>query len=49
MFTHTYKGGFIQGWFDRNSVSCTAPDGRWLGVFRSYRAGQLAITRAVKK
>lgn len=48
MFTHAYKGGWIQGWCDRESVSCTDPLGNWLGIFKSYRAGQLAIARSIK-
>jgi hypothetical protein len=43
MFTHNYKGMYINGYFGREE--CYVPG---LGEFKSYRAAQLAITKAVK-
>jgi hypothetical protein len=41
MFTHKYKSHYINGYCDRSE--CYVPG---LGRFKSYRAAQLAITRA---
>ena len=52
MFSHTYKAGSLHGYFDK--PECTAilyhEDGTHtaLGRFKSYRAAQLAITRAMR-
>lgn len=48
MFTHIYRGCFIFGYCDRPECRVQAfgvPAGK---VFKSYRAAQLAIARAVK-
>ena len=46
MFTHNYKGMYIHGYCDRPEcrVSGYSLEGK---VFKSYRAAQLAITKAV--
>ena len=43
MFTHSYKGYYIHGYFDKSE--CHVTD---LGTFYSYRSAQLAITKALK-
>jgi hypothetical protein len=48
MFTHYYKGAYIHGYFDREEchVSCNGiPNTK---QFKSYRAAQSAITKALK-
>ncbi len=48
MFTHEYRGGYIHGYCDRDE--CQAQIGHAIiGRFRSYRAAQLAISRAMKQ
>lgn len=49
MFTSIYKGMHIHGYFDRDE--CTVSGGFSIDPakpFKSYRAAQLAITKAVK-
>ena len=43
MFTHSYKGYHIHGYF--NKAECRVIN---LGIFPSYRSAQLAITKALK-
>ena len=46
MFTHNYKGAYIHGYFDKPEckVSGLGLEGK---VFKSYRAAQIAITKAI--
>ncbi len=47
MFTHSYNGMYINGYCDKNSCYVTDDTGRFVGrMFKSYRAAQLAITKA---
>lgn len=46
MFTHRYRNGWIHGYCDRPECSAQAANLTILGTFKSYRAAQLAITRA---
>lgn len=48
MFTINYKGFYIHGKFATDEVRVTFASGSPLGttgIFKSYRAGQLAITK----
>ena len=47
MFTRYYKGMYIHGYFDK--PECTVTGYRLTGkTFKSYRAAQLAVSKAVK-
>lgn len=47
MFTHFYNGMYINGYCNRNACYVTDDTGHFAGrVFRSYRAAQIAITKA---
>jgi len=46
MWTHRYKNSFIHGYCDRNECRAVI-EGR-SRAFRSYRAAQIAITKALK-
>ena len=47
MFTHYYNGMFIQGRCDRAACYITDDTGHFIGrTFKSYRAAQIAITKA---
>lgn len=45
MFTHNYKGLYIHGGFHTTECAVTFLNGNTLGMFKSYRAAQLAITK----
>ena len=49
MFTHRYRTGWIHGYCDRAECRVQLADYSILGVFRSYRAAQIAITRASRQ
>lgn len=49
MFTHNYKGYFIHGYFDKPQCTVSGFEIDHKRVFKSYRAAQLAITKAAKK
>ncbi len=49
MFTHKYKGYWIHGRCDTDIVKVQRPDGTMLGDFKSYLAGQQAITKHINK
>jgi hypothetical protein len=47
MFTHFYNGMYINGHCARSDCYVTDDTGHFSGrVFKSYRAAQMAITRA---
>ena len=46
MFTHKYKNGFIHGYCDKSECRAQLDTGETLGTFKSYRAAQIAITKA---
>ena len=47
MFTHRYNGMYINGYFDRSECYVTDDTQHFYGkMFKSYRAAQLAITKA---
>ena len=47
MFTHRYNGMYINGSFNNLSVYVTDDTGLFYGKrFKSYRAAQIAITKA---
>lgn len=48
MFTHIYRGCFIHGYIDRPQCRVQAYGIPPSKEFKSYRAAQLAITKAVK-
>lgn len=48
MFTHNYKGMYIHGYVDRNECTVTGYGINPMRKFKSYRAAQLAITKACK-
>lgn len=48
MFTHNYRGCFIFGYCDRPECTVQAFGVPTSKVFKSYRAAQLAIARAIK-
>lgn len=48
MFTHNYRGCYIHGYFDKPECKVSAFGIPALKVFRSYRAAQLAIAKAIK-
>ena len=48
MFTVCYKGFYIHGYCDRDECRVQTPAFDTLGIFKSLRAAQLAITRASK-
>lgn len=49
MFTHYYNGMYINGRCDRSACYVTDDSGRFAGrTFKSYRAAQIAITKARK-
>lgn len=48
MFTKKYKGYWVHCRIDLDFVRVQRPDGTMLGDFKSYRAGQLAITHHLK-
>jgi hypothetical protein len=48
MFTHNYKGMYIHGYADKDECTVSGfsiPVGK---VFKSYRAAQMAVSKAVK-
>jgi hypothetical protein len=47
MFTHSYKNGYIHGYFDK--PDCLAQIGFEHKQCRSYRAAQIWITRQAKQ
>lgn len=47
MFTHKYNGMYINGYFNKPECYVTDDTGHFHGkMFKSYRAVQLAITKA---
>jgi hypothetical protein len=49
MFTHRYNGAYINGYCAKPECYVTTDCGRFHGVrFKTYRAAQIAITRARK-
>lgn len=46
MFTHSYKQGYIHGYFDK--AECTAQIGNEIIKCKSYRSAQIAITKGMK-
>lgn len=47
MFTHRYNGAYINGSFNRSECYVTTDCRRFHGrAFKSYRAAQIAITKA---
>lgn len=47
MFTHFYNGAYINGHCNRADCYVTDDTGHFSGrVFKSYRAAQIAITKA---
>lgn len=49
MYTHNYKGMYIHGYCDRSVCSVTGYSIPPSKVFKTYRAAQMAISKAVKK
>ena len=49
MFTHNYKGYFINGYFDKPQCTVVGFGIDPKKIFISYHAAQLAITKAAKK
>ena len=49
MFTHNYKGYFIHGYFDKPQCTVSGFGIDPKRVFISYRAAQLAITKAAER
>jgi hypothetical protein len=48
MFTHNYRGYFIHGYFDKPICKVSPYGIPPLREFKSYRAAQLAIAKAIK-
>jgi hypothetical protein len=49
MFTHFYNGAYINGHCAKSDCYVTDDSGHFRGiVFKSYRAAQIAITKARK-
>lgn len=48
MFTHNYRGMFIHGYCDKLECRVSGFSISPTKIFKSYRAAQLAITRACK-
>ena len=47
MFTHYYNGAYIHGHCTKSACYVTTDTGHFFGVvFKSYRAAQIAITKA---
>lgn len=49
MFTHNYKGAYIHGYCAKPECKVTCFGIDPARVFKSYRAAQLAITRATRE
>jgi len=45
MFTTSYKGLFIHGYFDKPECSVVCDNGDRLGKFKSLHAAKIAITK----
>jgi len=48
MFTHNYKGMYIHGYCDKPQCRVSGYSIPSDKIFKSYRAAQLAISKAVK-
>ena len=48
MFTHYYKGGYIHGYCAKDECRVSIYGIPFTKLFKSYRAAQLAITKACK-
>lgn len=49
MWTISYKGHFIHGYFDRAECRVQSPEGEILGTRRSFRAALIFITKTTKR
>ena len=49
MFTHNYRGMFIHGYFDKPECWISGFNINPSKLFKSYRAAQIAVTKAIKK
>lgn len=48
MFTHTYKGCYIHGYFDIDACTVLSQNGELIANSKSHRAAKLAITKWLK-